>query len=283
MTAEPSPVRGEAAGVPFVAVPPAGGARPGAPVVVAWHLMDPPRTEAAFAAALPLEGLDAWRIYLGLPMTGARTPPGGDDEVMRLAFEDAVLNVYRPVTAQAAEEFGPALAGLRARLDLGEGPLALLGGSIGAAVAQLVLLESGAPVAAVALVSPVAQLRPVVDAVGARYGLTYEWTEAALGVADRLDFVARAGEFAQRGAPAVLLVVGEEDDAPGFREPAAGLREALAARYADPGRVELVTVPEMAHALAEEPGIEPAPQGPAAAAVDRHVAGWLHRHLAAPR
>jgi hypothetical protein len=78
-------IAGHAAGVPFVALPPAGGRRASAPVVVAWHLLDPPRTEAAFAAAVPLRGLDAWRIYLGLPLSGSRMPPGGDEELMRLA------------------------------------------------------------------------------------------------------------------------------------------------------------------------------------------------------
>jgi hypothetical protein len=63
-------IAGVAAGVPYVALPPAGGARPDAPVVVAWHLLDAPRTEAAFAAAVPLTGLDAWKIYFGLPMSG---------------------------------------------------------------------------------------------------------------------------------------------------------------------------------------------------------------------
>lgn len=40
---------GEAAGVPFVAWPPANG-DVSARVVIAWHLMDAPRTEAALAA-----------------------------------------------------------------------------------------------------------------------------------------------------------------------------------------------------------------------------------------
>jgi len=57
-----------AQGVPYVLLAPRNGA-PDAPLVVAWHLLDPPRTEAAFAAALPLDGLDAWRLYLGLPMS----------------------------------------------------------------------------------------------------------------------------------------------------------------------------------------------------------------------
>src|SRR5919197_6457180 len=41
------PITGRAAGVPFIAVPPANGPRPDAPTVVGWHLLDPPRTEAA--------------------------------------------------------------------------------------------------------------------------------------------------------------------------------------------------------------------------------------------
>src|SRR2546430_4208707 len=94
-------IAGVAAGVPFLAVPPAASPpdRP-APVVVAWHLMDPPRTEAAFAAAVPMAGLAAWRIYLGLPMYGARLPGGGLDEVMRLAYADAVLDLQGPVATQ---------------------------------------------------------------------------------------------------------------------------------------------------------------------------------------
>jgi hypothetical protein len=165
-------VTGTAAGVPFLAVPPDGG--PGlAPVVVAWHLMDPPRTEAAFAAALPLAGLDAWRIYLGLPMCGARLPAGGFEELMRLGYEDAVLNLQGPIAA--------------------------------------------------------------------------------------------------------------EDDPAGFLDPARQLTTALAGRYADPTRVDVVTVPGMGHALAEEPGIEPAPQTPHAALVDRFAVDWLATHLQTPR
>jgi pimeloyl-ACP methyl ester carboxylesterase len=273
------PLTGVAAGVPFLAVPPESGPRAEAPLVVAWHLMDPPRTPAAFAAALPLAGLDTWRIYLGLPMCGSRSPAGGFDELMRLAFQDAVLNLHGPVATQGAEEFPAALAELRSILDLGDAPLGLLGGSIGAAVAQTVLADSAIEVAAAVLVSPLVRLRSVVNAMSKRYDLTYDWSGASLEVARRLDFVARAGEIASQGQPAVLLVVGADDDDAGFREPAVGLHEALAARYADASRTALVTIPGMAHALAEEPGDEPAPQTPYAAEVDRHAVTWLHRHL----
>jgi hypothetical protein len=48
---------GTAAGVPFTALSPPGGGL--APLVVTWHMMDAPCTDAAFAAALPLSGVAA--------------------------------------------------------------------------------------------------------------------------------------------------------------------------------------------------------------------------------
>jgi hypothetical protein len=270
---------GVAAGVPFVATPPPDGPRADAPVVVAWHLMDPPRTEAAFAAALPLDGLDAWRIYLGLPLSGSRLPPGGPDELMKLAMEDAVLNLQGPVTAQAVEEFPGAFADLRAQLHFGDGPVGLVGGSVGAAVALSVLAESDIVATAAVLVSPLVQLRPAVDAISRTYDMTYSWSAESLIVASRLDFVARADEVAGQEQPAVLLVVGADDDADGFHAPATRLREALAVRYADPTRVDLVSVAGMGHALADEPGVDPAPQTAQAAEVDRHAVAWLQSHL----
>ncbi|MHA6617094.1 alpha/beta hydrolase family protein [Pseudonocardia sp. DLS-67] len=265
-------ITGTAAGVPFLAVPPEGD-RAATPVVVAWHLMDPPRTEAAFAAALPLAGLDAWRIYLGLPMHGARFPDDGVDGLMRLGYEDAVQNLYGPISARAAAEFTPAYAELRGRLGFRDGPIGLLGGSLGSAVAQLVVAGGGFDVAAAVLVSPLAQLNAVVEAVGRKFGMSYPWSEPALEIAGRLDFVARADEVA--ACPATLLVVGEDDDEQGFRAPARKLRDALARRV----RAELVVVPGMPHALAEEPGIEPAPRLPAAAEADRLAVDWFARHL----
>jgi len=260
-------ITGFAAGVPFVAVPPASGS-PSAPVVVGWHLLDAPRTEVAFAAALPLDGLDAWRIYLGLPLCGSRMPTGGTDEVMRLGYEDAVLNLYGPISLQAAAEFGPALAALRVRLDLAPGPIGVFGASQGAAVAQLVVAESGVDVSAAVLVSPVVRLADVVAVNERLFDVTFPWSEPSREIARRLDFVARADELT---GPEVLLVVGEGDDEAGILEPAAALRAALDA--------ELVRVAGMGHALAEEPGIEAAPQIPAAAEVDRHAVRWFREHL----
>ena len=272
------PISGVAAGVPYVATPPERD-RPGAATVLAWHLLDSPRTETAFAAALPLAGLDAWRVYLGLPMTGRRTPPGGVDEVLRLLGEDVVRNVHEPIVRQAVAEAGDALADLRTQLGAGTGPIGLLGGSLGAAVAQSVILDGALTVDAAVLVSPLVRLRPVIDAIVPAYtGQPYRWTPRAEAFAARLDFVQRAGA----GGPPVLLVMGAQDE-PWFRQPVHDLYDTLRARYADPSRVGLHVVEGMGHALANEPGVEPEPQTAHAAEVDRMAVDWFGRYLLAER
>lgn len=272
-------ITGVAGGVPYVALPPEGEME-AAPLVVVWHLHDPPRSETAMAAALPLNGLPAWRVYLGLPMSGSRLPEGGLEAFFQLGYEDAVLKVFDPTCRQAVEEFPSALAALRQELPVGDGPLGLVGASVGALVALSVLAETDLPVGAVALVSPAIQLAGVVAANERRFGVTYPWTEQSRAAAERLDFVARAGELVKRDA-AVLLVVGALDDEEGIRAPAEQLWQVLS-RHA-PDRTALTSIPGMAHALAEEPGLDPAPQTPQAARADTVVAGWLHRHLTGSR
>ncbi|MET3807341.1 pimeloyl-ACP methyl ester carboxylesterase [Nakamurella sp. UYEF19] len=283
MTAESTAaITGKAAGVPFLAIPPRV-VHQQSPVVVAWHLMDPPRTEAAFAAALPLAGFDGWRIYLGLPLCGARLPTGGFDALMQLGFEDAVLKLQGPIASQGAAEFPAAWEDLKAQLDLHDAPLALVGGSMGSAVAQLVLAETGPAAGLVAsaavLISPISQLRPAVDATGRLYGVEYPWGPESLDVARRLDFVRRAKETAAANEPAIRLIVGADDDEVGFVQPAQALRNALAEHYSDQTRVDFRLVAGMGHAVAEEPGIDPAPQTDQAREVDRLTTEWLNRHL----
>ncbi|MEV6826040.1 prolyl oligopeptidase family serine peptidase [Amycolatopsis sp. NPDC051102] len=250
-------VEGIAAGVPFVAVPPADANAPAA-LLAGWHLMDAPAGEEAMAEAVPMAGLQAWRVYFGLPLSGKRLPEGGHDEVFRRASEDAVLNVFGPVTEQAAGEFPAALAELRDRLPGATGPLGVFGGSAGALVALEVLARGAAAITAAAVASPVVQLTPVIAANERRFGVSYAWSERSRAVAARYDFVDRAAELT-----APLLVVTGADDDIAVREPAEALREKLGA--------ELVTVDGMAH--------EFPPGTPAAARVDAAFTEWFARRL----
>ena len=281
MSGQSTPVTGAAAGVPYVALPPAGWQDGGetAPLVIAWHLNDPPRSAAAMAAALPLAGVAAWRVYLDLPMHGRRQLPGGLEEFMRLGYQDAVLKAFEPQVSQAVEEFPAVLAALRAQLPVTDGPIGVAGASIGALPAQLVMAGGAAQVSAAVLISPVIQLAEVVAANERRFAVTYPWSEASRGVAARFDFVARAAETAALDPqPAILLVTGAEDD-PAFSRQAQRLHAELRRRYSDPDRVSLAVIPAMGHAFAAEPGLEPAPQTTEAKLVDAIVTGWFRQHL----
>jgi len=272
------PIIEVAAGVPFVALPPAERSEDAASLVVVWHMTDAPRSERAMAAALPLNGLRAWRVYLGLPLCGSRLPVGGLDEFFRLGYEDAVLNLFEPMNRQAVDEFPPALADLRERLAVEDGPVALVGASAGAFVAQSVLAETDIPVRAVALISPAIPLSSVVAAKERRFGMTYKWRGDAVRAAETLDFVARSDEIARRGVD-VLLALGALDDEDGFHAPARQLWQALSDARRRSGGADLIEIPGMGHALAEEPGLDPAPQTPHALRVDAAVTDWLARRL----
>jgi pimeloyl-ACP methyl ester carboxylesterase len=214
-------------------------------------------------------------VYLGLPMFGARSLPGGMEEYFRLATEDAVRKVYQPVFRQAVDEFPAAVAGLRAELGAGDGPVGLLGGSAGGSIALLALAERPVPVAAAAVVNPVSSLARLIALNEQFFGVKYPWDAASRAVADEFEFPRRAAELA--GPP--LLLVDGADDTPQIRQPLDELADALRPLQPE-GALERLTVPGLAHALAEEPGVEPAPQIPGAAAVDAAVTDLFRRTLA---
>jgi pimeloyl-ACP methyl ester carboxylesterase len=269
-------ITGTAAGVPFTALPPAGSIDGPAPLIVTWHMLDAPRTDAAFAAALPMTGLPAWRVHLGMPMCGARMVNGRVDAVLELAREDALLALLAPFIQQAADEFPAALTALRDQLPVDDEPVSVLGASLGGAVALQVLTASETPIKAIALVNPAVRIRSVVPLVEGLAGQAYRWTAESRKVADELDFVARAADLTAQ--PPLLLVSGELDH-PELRTDAAALVDALREQYAHPDEVGLTTVPDLAHPLADEPGLEPAPQLPTAKAVDEILTQWFLRQL----
>jgi dienelactone hydrolase len=270
-------ITGTAAGVPYTALPPAGAVDAPAPLIVTWHMLDAPRTDAAFAAALPMTAVPAWRVHLGMPMCGARMVDGRPDAAVALAREDAVMSLLAPFALQAADEFPAALTALRDQLPVDDEPVGILGASLGGAVALQVLTTQPIPIRAVALVNPAVRIRSVVPLVEDLAGHAYRWTAESHKASDELDFVARAGDL--RAQPPLLLVSGKRDH-PDLRADAAALVDALREHYAHPDEVELISVPDLAHPLADEPGLEPAPQLPTARVVDQILAQWYLRQLA---
>ncbi|MQY31934.1 alpha/beta hydrolase family protein [Nocardia aurantia] len=269
-------ITGVAAGVPFTALPPAGAVDGPAPLIITWHMLDAPRTDAAFAAALPMTGVPAWRVHLGMPMCGARMVDGGVEAVFELARTDVLTAFLAPFVHQAADEFPAALAALRDRLPVDDAPVGVLGASLGGAVALEVLCAGQIPLAAVALLNPAARVGSAVRYVEAMAGHPYEWSDRSRKVADELDFVSRTRELTT--VPPILLISGELDH-PEFRADAADLVAAMRERNPHTGTVEHVSVPDLAHPLADEPGMEPAPQRPTAAAVDAILTRWFTERI----
>ena len=265
------PITGWAAGVPFTALPPPSGGPAAAPLIVTWHMMDAPRSDAAFAAALPLAGVPAWRIHLGLPTVGRRAVDGA----FEAAQADPMMRYVDPLVRQASDEFPAALAALRERFPISAGPIGLVGGSLGGNVALHVVARQRVPVAAVALINPAIRARSAVEI----FDSAYAWSEESRAAADRLDFVAQAGLITGRGPQPALLLVSGERDYPVLRNDAFALLGALRVGYARPDRVRLTTVPGLDHPLAERPGLEPAPQIPPAKLVDDEITEWFRSYL----
>jgi hypothetical protein len=70
-------VSAQLAGVPAVLRIPKVITRP--PIVL-WHGFGPPASQQALMDALPLDELPAVKVYLGVPLFGARAPAGGVNE-----------------------------------------------------------------------------------------------------------------------------------------------------------------------------------------------------------
>lgn len=270
-----APVSGVAAGVPYAARPPDGpGER--APVILLWHGFDPPRSPTALAAALPLHGLPAWRVYLTLPMFGERAPGGDMEAAMRLGAEDFLMKLYAPVVEQAVAELPAVLEELRAQLPVSAGPVGLAGFSAGGAATLLALAESPVPVATAAVINATPDAAHLVAEGEKVYGVTYPWTEEARAKARQLDFVARGADVAARDPqPAILFTAGGRDP---LGDDARAAHAAAQRHYADPERVGFQLFSDLDHAFVPEPGVGPAPQSPESAQVDEAVTAWFRRH-----
>ena len=241
-------------------------------------MLDAPRTDAAFAAALPMTGVPAWRVHLGMPMCGARMVDGRVDAIIELARTDPLMAFLAPFVHQAADEFPAALAALRDQLPVDDEPVGILGGSLGGAVALEVLTTGRIPVRAAALVNPAVRIRSVVELVAPQWpDSAYPWTADPAGPPTNWTSSPAPGRHGTTAAAARQ----RRADHPALRTDAAALVDALRERYTHPDEVELINVPDLAHPLADEPGMEPAPQLPAAKVVDEILTHWFLRQLTA--
>jgi predicted esterase len=217
----------ELAGVPIVVRPPANPSFK-APLIVLWHGAGMPNSEEKLAEILPLENVQAWKAYLGLPMFGKRLPVGGTDEIMRRQLEDYVLQSLLPVIEPAMQELPNVVRALQARFSIDDREeIGLFGFSVGGLTALLTLLENSLSITTAVLAGVTKDLVSVVSnyerIVQATYPTIkeqfpwiekrYRWSAKSEIAKQRLDFVARASEIQKRKpTPAILFVHGSQDE-----------------------------------------------------------------------
>ncbi|TQN28736.1 prolyl oligopeptidase family protein [Haloactinospora alba] len=271
------PVTGTVADVPFLAVPPAVP-NESASMIVALHAFEPPRSETALAGTLPLASLPAWRFYLGLPMFGARLPEGGVAEVNRRGQEDYLIQLYGPVVEQAAAELQRVVSELRERFPVRDEPPGLLGVGVGGSATLLALAESQLAIGAAAVVNPIIDPASVIQARQRRLGTEYPWNDHSREIAAWLNFASRVTDLTNRRPQPPLLVVNGQQDEIILPEHGQALHDALAPHYPPQG-VRHIVVPDLAHTMGPEPGLEPGPPAPGNVLADRAVTEWFHLHL----
>lgn len=286
----------ELAGVPVVVRPPANPSLK-APLIILWHGAGMPDSEAKLAETLPLEEVQAWKAYLGLPMFGKRLPVGGTDEIKRRQLEDYVLQLVFPIMEQAMQELPDVVRALQAQfgIDKREG-IGLFGFSIGGLTALLTLVESSLPIKTAVLagvtknlVSAVNNYERMVQAAYPTLKEQYPWLEkhyrwsAESEVAkQRLDFVARTSEITQRQPmPAILFLHGSQDEIFAVSE-VEELFAALVPYYEQTNRVQRLSMQTFKH-LKHNLDLEAAKNSPDMqqdlAELQQVVATWFSQHL----
>lgn len=282
----------EIAGVPLLLRPPAHPNRY-TPLILFWHGFGSPNGEADIADTFPLESVEAWKAYLGLPLFGQRLV--SVENLMRRQMEDYVLQLLLPVVEQAVQELPKVVEALRSRCNLEDtSPLGLLGFSAGGLAALLTLVESPLSIQAIVLAGVTKDLSAAVatyerftqssyEMLKEQYpGLQweYQWSKESEAARNRLDFVAHSEEIVQRNPlPAILFVHGAQDEA--FKlEDVETLHDALESRYQmnHPERLSIKIFQHLKHSIDMASNSLPE-QRADIGEMEKVVADWFRQHL----
>ncbi len=244
--------------------------------IVLWHGFGPPASEKALMDALPLDDVPAVKVYLGLPMFGARAPAGGMSDLARRQQQDLGTLVFEPMVMGAAKELPAVVRALEQRGCLKAGErIGLFGFSAGGAAALYALAERDVPIAAAVTLNASTGLSASVKAFERATKGSYQWTEAARTLARRSDAAGRAKDIVTGNPPPALLLIHGSEDAMLTPETARSLHATLLPLYQAAHaaqRLQLAVVPGMAHAWSNTGNVE---------ALRGSIAAWFHTYLSA--
>ncbi|WP_201313300.1 prolyl oligopeptidase family serine peptidase [Dyella sp. EPa41] len=257
------------AGVPAIVRVPKRVSRP--PIVL-WHGFGPPASEAAMMEALPLDDVDAVKVYLGLPLFGDRALPGGMKELAQRQGKDVGLQVFKPVVAGAGDELPGVVHALEEQGCLRpREAIGLVGFSAGGAAALYAMSRHAVAVNTAVFINPSMGLTASVQAFEQATGHTYAWSPASRELAKQTDAVDHVDQIAGgTPPPALLFLRGADDpviDAHALDDLGARLRPLYRAHAQ---RLQFTRLPGVSHQWASDP------QG--LASVRLAVARWFIAH-----
>jgi predicted esterase len=245
------------AGVPAVVRIPKAVTKP--PIVL-WHGFGPPASEGALMAALPLDDVPAVKVYLGLPLFGARAPSAGEESVGQRQARDYALRLFEPAVLGAANELAAVTKALEQKHCLRPNDkVALFGFSAGGAAVLSALAERQVLLRAAVTVNAPTGLRDSIAALERAAKRPYAWTPPSLRLADRADAARHAAEISRGNPPPALLLFHGADDTVITAQGAVALEAVLRPIYeraGNGGRLKLVIAPGVSHDWSEPRTLE---------------------------
>jgi dienelactone hydrolase len=240
--------------------------------ILLWHGFGPPGSAEELMQALPLDDVPAVKIYLGLPLFGARAPGPGEDSLAQRQSEDYGSRLFEPVVLGAVAELPAVVGDLRHRGCLGpRDPIGLFGFSAGGTAALVALIQRNVAVRAAVVINAPTGLDASIVALEHATQKSYVWTPHTREIAERSDAIRHADRIAA-GTPALLVLQGADDtvvDPRGARL----LEQALRPLYHQVGRdqrLQILLPAKVAHDWTQ-------PQ--ALSEVRPSVAGWFNSNL----
>jgi|KBSMisStandDraft_5_1062788.scaffolds.fasta_scaffold193099_1 predicted esterase len=248
------------------------------PPIVLWHGLGPPASEADLMEDLPLDEVPALKVYLGLPLFGARAPISQSDSLVQRQAQDYALRIFEPVVAGAARELPAVLIELRKQGCLRRGEaIGLFGFSAGGTAVLMTLLEQKAPVRAAVTVNAPTGLRSAVGALERATKQPYAWSDASRGLAMQSDATQHAARVAAAPSagqpPRALLLFHGADDKVILPEDTVALADSLRPFYEHAGsapRLQLTIAPGVTHNWADRRTLDE---------IRAATADWFDRYL----
>ena len=245
------------------------------PPIVLWHGLGPPASEADLMKDLPLDDVPAVKVYLGLPLFGARTPAAGEESLAQRQAQDYGLKIFEPVVVGAARELPTVLDELH---KLGclrpHDKVGLFGFSAGGAAVLVALMDPRMPVSVAVTINAPSGLRSAVGALERATKHPYAWSDASRQLAARTDAAQHGTEVAGSASqPRALLLFQGADDNMIAPADTLSLAESLRPVYQRSGnerRLQLTIAPGISHNWAD----------PRTLAQARTAVGdWFNRYL----